>query len=84
MGGCAHSQPLIFLAKTRRYGRWVVDQNAKTTDFPGEDAVFKKRGSGTGGLKMRIPTRKARSLWFLTPETTRIFAETGPNGAQTL
>ena len=81
MVGCAHSETLKIPAKMRRYGRWGVAQNAKTTDFPGGDALVKKRGSGTGGRKMRVPTRKVRSLWFLTPETTRILAQTEPNHA---
>jgi hypothetical protein len=71
-------------AKMCRYGRWVIDRHAKTTGFPGGDALSKKRGSGTGGRKMRFPTRKVRSLWFYPPQTTRIFAETIRKDAQTL
>ena len=62
--GYDHDQPLKIRAKSDRYGRWVVVRNAKTTGFPGGDGVFKKRGSGTEDRKMRILTRKARSLWF--------------------
>jgi hypothetical protein len=84
MGAPAHSGTLEIPAKMHRYGRWVVVGNAKTTGFPGEDGVFTKRGSGTERSKMRFATRKARSLWFLTPETTRIFAQTEPNDVQNL
>jgi hypothetical protein len=84
MVGCDHSETLKIRAKTRRYGRWRIVQNAKTTDFPGGNAPVKKRGSGTGGRKMRFPARKARSLWFSPPETTPILSETMRNDAQNL
>jgi hypothetical protein len=83
MGAPTHSGVLEIPAKTHRYGRWVVPGIAKTTGFPGEDALSRKRGSGTEGQKMRIPTRKVRSLWFSPPETMRILAQTMRKDAQT-
>jgi hypothetical protein len=64
MGAPTHSETLRIRAKTHRYGRWVVGEIAKMTGFPGGSTLFKKRGSGTGGRKMRILARKVRSLWF--------------------
>jgi hypothetical protein len=84
MGAPTHSGSLKIPAKMRHYGRWGVVQDAKTTDFPGGDALAKKRGSGTGGRKMRILAEKRDPLWFSPPETTRIFAETEPNDVQNL
>jgi hypothetical protein len=84
MGAPTHSETLEIPAKTHRYGRWGVVRNAETTGFPGRDALFQKRGVGTEGSKLRFPARKARSLWFYPPQTTRIFAQTEPNDAQNL
>jgi hypothetical protein len=84
MGAPTHSGVLEIPAKTHRYGRWGVVENAKTTGFPGRDTLSQKRGSGTGGRKMRILTRKGDSLWFDPPQTTRILAETIRNNAQKL
>src|SRR5687767_10006749 len=83
MGAPTHSGTLEIPAKTHRYGRWGVVQNAKTTGFPGRDALFQKRGVGTEGSKLRFPARKARSLWFSPPETMRILADPEPNRAKT-
>jgi hypothetical protein len=82
--GCHHDEVLKNRAKMHRYGRWVAPENGKTTGFSGVDGLFKKRGSGTEGSKMRIPARKHRSLWFFPAETTRILAETEPNHAETM
>ena len=82
--GAHHSETLKIRAKTRRYGRWRVDRNAKATGFSGVDTLGKKWGSGIDGRKMRVPARKARSLWFSPPQTTRIFAQTERNDAQNL
>ena len=58
MVGSHHSGTLKIPAKTRRYGRWGVVQNAKTTGFPGGDALAKKRGLAPGGQKSEFPREK--------------------------
>jgi hypothetical protein len=60
----------------------VVVRNAKTTEFPGGDGLFPKRGVGTKGSIMRISTRKVRSLWANRPQTTPKNAASEPNDAQ--
>ena len=82
MVGPHHSKVFENSAKMHRYGRSPLGRFAKTTGFPGRDALSKKRGSGTEGSKMQIPTRKARSLWFLPPETIPKTADPEPNNAQ--
>src|SRR5688572_16721177 len=66
MVGSHHSETLKIRAKMCRYGRWGVGKNAKTTDFPGGDALAQKRGSGTSGRKMRF-SREKHDRYGFTP-----------------
>jgi hypothetical protein len=75
MVGTNHSGTLRNPGKTHRYGRWVVVRNAKTTGFPGGNALVKKEGCGTNSRKMRILTRKGDPLWFYPPEKVAFSAD---------
>jgi hypothetical protein len=61
-------------AETRLYGGWVAANPQKRRDFQGFLRVAKK-GGYIPPSKRRNPREKGTSLWFLTPEMTRIFAE---------
>jgi hypothetical protein len=57
------------------------DQNQRL--FQGKLRLAKKRGY-TPPKKMRNPRENGPALWFLPPETMRIFAETEPIHAEKL
>jgi hypothetical protein len=64
MGAPTHSETLKIPAKSHRYGRWRSSEIAKTTDFPGRNALSKKGGLAAVVEKCEFPRENSTRYGF--------------------
>jgi hypothetical protein len=87
MGAPIHSETLKIPAKSHRYGRWRSSEIAKTTDFPGRNALSKKGGLAAVVEKCEFPRENATRYGFDPRKRPGILlkrSETMPKHSETM